>query len=46
MTDGEKATKCLDLLEKMDVKIVVNLLHKYASDEELAMFYDEITERF
>lgn len=46
MTNGEKATKCLDLLEEMDVKTVVNLLHKYASDEELAMLYDEITERY
>lgn len=45
MTDQEKATMCLNQLEGMDAKTVVNILHHYASDEELARIYDEINEQ-
>ena len=41
MTDKQKASKVLNFLGELDTELVINLLHPYISDEQLADLYDK-----
>lgn len=42
MTDKEKASKVLDYLQELgDTELVINILHPYLTDEQLASIYDK-----
>lgn len=44
MTTKEKASACLEELEELDTKTVINLLNEYLTDEALAQVYDKLME--
>lgn len=42
MTDKEKASKVLDYLQELgDTELVINILHPYLTDDQLASIYDK-----